>query len=168
MNSHGRGLPERSQAGEIKNEPYASLNPMDEVADLFRSIINIAKNLPGNTMVANFLEPYIGRIRHRDCNLLLLLVGEEGLYLQAMYLLQWMRLKDPSLVTPTTYSLIFLLLGNARMVEKFWLLYRNMPQGREFHSVHVYNAMLMEFSWCARLEASYSPFSSFFPAEMNS
>lgn len=152
FNSHGRGPPERSQAGEIQNEAYARLNPMDEVADLLRSLINIAKNLPANTMVADFLDPYIGRISHRDCNLLLQLLGEEGLYLQALYLLQWMRLKDPSLVTSTTYSLIFLLLGKAGMVEKFWVLYRNMPQGREFHSIHVYNAMIMGFSRSARYD----------------
>lgn len=98
FNSHGRGPPKRSQAGKIQNELYASLNPMDEVADLLRPIINISNNLPRNTMVADFLNPYIRRTSHRDCNLLLQLLGEEVLYLQALYLLQWMRLKDSSML----------------------------------------------------------------------
>lgn len=155
FNSQRRGSPDRSQAGEIQNEPNASLSSIDEVVDLLRSIINIAKILPGNIMVADFLYPYIGRISHRDCNLLLQLLGEEGLYLQALHLLQWMRLKNPSLVTPTTYSIIFLLLGKAGMVEKLWALYRNMPQEREFHSVHVYNAMISGFSRSARYDDAW-------------
>lgn len=155
FNSHRRRPPDCSQAGEIQNEPITGLSPTDEVVDLLTSIINIAKILPGNTMVADFLDPYIGRISHRDCNLLLQLLGEEGLYLQALHLLQWMRVNDPSLVTPRTYSRIFLLLGKAGMAEELWVLYRNMPEGREFHSVNVYNAMISGFSRCARYDDAW-------------
>eukprot|EP01018_Ginkgo_biloba_P019776 Gb_28383 [translate_table: standard] len=140
---------------EVDSEPSSSLV---EEEDLLKSIINIAKNLPVNTMLTDFLDPYIGKIDHKDCNLLLQILGEEGLCLQSLHLLEWMGLQEPSLVTPRTYSIIFTLLGKARMAEKVLVLFKNMPEGREFHCVNAYNALISSMSSCGRYDDAWDIF----------
>ncbi|GLJ24029.1 hypothetical protein SUGI_0457680 [Cryptomeria japonica] len=105
-------------------------SPHDQ--ELLSSIIDIAKNLP--------------------------LLGEEGLVSQAVHLLEWMGFQEPSIVSPESYSLVFPLLGRAGMVENLWLVFENMPGGREFHCANIYNAAISGFAQCSRYDDAWKVF----------
>ncbi|KAH9307462.1 hypothetical protein KI387_035373 [Taxus chinensis] len=126
--------------------------------ELLRSIINTAKSLPVDTMSTNFFNPYRKGISNTDCDLLLQLFGDEGLISQALHLLDWMGLQDPSMVSPKSYSIVFLLLGKAGLPENLWVLFEDMPDGKEFHCVNVYNALISGFSSCSRYDDAWKVF----------
>lgn len=53
-----------------------------------------------------------------------------------------MRSQEPSLVTPRACTLLFPLLGRAKMGDKLMVLFRNLPSNKEFRDACVYNAAI--------------------------
>ncbi|GAB4852027.1 hypothetical protein Ancab_016220 [Ancistrocladus abbreviatus] len=116
---------------------------VSEIQPVVREILEIARHLPDNSSLGEQLGPYEkGGIGERECVELLELMFQEGLTTCCLYFYEWMGLQDPPLVTPRTCSTIFPALGNAGMSDKVIILWRNLPQGRQFRDVRVYNAAI--------------------------
>lgn len=106
-------------------------------------IVQLARNLPQNLTLEEALAEYEGRrVSEKECWEVLKLLGDEQLLVCCLYFFQWMRSQEPSLVTPRACTVLFPLLGKARMGDKLMLLFTNLPSGREFRDVHVYNAAI--------------------------
>ncbi|XVE54556.1 hypothetical protein DITRI_Ditri03aG0090900 [Diplodiscus trichospermus] len=105
-------------------------------------IVRIAKNLPENSTLGEFLGSYQGRLSEKQCLEVLVLMGKEGLLWGCLYFFEWMRLQEPCLVTPRACSVLFPALGRAGMGDKLMVLFRNLPQSKAFRDVHVYNAAI--------------------------
>ncbi|KAH7670670.1 TPR-like protein [Dioscorea alata] len=118
-------------------------------------ILQLARNLPENTTLGDFLGSYAGKIGEGECIELLRTMGEEGLVLSCLYLFEWMGLQEPSLVTPRSYSVLFPVLGTAGMGEKLMILFENLPRGKRFQDVHVYNAAISGLSSCGRYDDAW-------------
>ncbi|MBA0674177.1 hypothetical protein Goari_015787 [Gossypium aridum] len=105
-------------------------------------IIRAARNLPENSTLGEFLGGYQGKLSEKECLEVLSLMGKQGLALGCLYFFEWMRLQEPSLVTPRACSIIFPVLGRWGMGDKLMVLFRNLPQSKGFRDVHVYNAAI--------------------------
>ncbi|CAK9172598.1 unnamed protein product [Ilex paraguariensis] len=105
-------------------------------------ILNLARNLPENSTMGEVLEGYVGRVGERECVEVLQLMGQEGFIRGCLYFFEWMRLHEPSLVTPRACSVLFPFLGRAGMGVELMVLFRNLPEGKQFRDVHVYNAAI--------------------------
>ncbi|KAF8408350.1 hypothetical protein HHK36_007499 [Tetracentron sinense] len=117
---------------------------------LLGEILQIARNLPENSTLGEFLGSYVGKIGEKDCVELLALMGQEGLFMGCLYFFEWMGSQEPSLVTPRACSIMFPALGRAAMGEKLMILFRNLPSAKQFRNVHVYNAAISGLSCCGR------------------
>lgn len=110
-------------------------------------IVHLAKNLPQNLTLEEALAVYEGRVSEKECLEVLEILGEEEeeehhLVLCCLYFFQWMRSQEPSLVTPRACTLLFPLLGRAKMGDKLMVLFRNLPSNKEFRYACVYNAAI--------------------------
>ncbi|KAG9446668.1 hypothetical protein H6P81_012796 [Aristolochia fimbriata] len=121
-------------------------------------ILQIARNLLENVTLGDSLGSFKGRITQQDCHDLLSLMGEEGLVLNCLYLFEWMGLQEPSLVTPRAYSILFPLLGRAKMGEQIMILFRNLPAANHFKDLRIYNAAISGLSSCGRYNDAWSLF----------
>ncbi|KAL3698017.1 hypothetical protein R1sor_012093 [Riccia sorocarpa] len=120
---------------------------------LTEEIIKIARELPQNHRLEEFLEPFHGRVSRKDGNLVLRALGAEQLTWPLLSFFQWMRLQDPCLLDPRSFCVVFTYLGRVGMVDQALTLYRNMPTSSQFHSVQVYNALLAALARCDRGDA---------------
>ncbi|KDP30991.1 hypothetical protein JCGZ_11367 [Jatropha curcas] len=118
-------------------------------------IINLARGLEENTTLGEQLSAYEGRINAIQCVEVLQLMGEEGMITCCLYFFEWMRLQEPSLVTPRACTVLFPILGRARMGDKLMILFRNLPQTKEFRDVHVYNSAISGLLCCGRYDDAY-------------
>ncbi|KAE8123994.1 hypothetical protein FH972_018906 [Carpinus fangiana] len=116
----------------------SSILPEGVVAE----IVRIARDLPENTTLGEVLGGYEKRVGEKECVELLGLMSEEGLVMSCLYFFEWMSLQEPSLLTPRACSVLFPVLGRARMGDKLLVLFRNLPSKKEFRDVHVYNAAI--------------------------
>lgn len=105
-------------------------------------IVRIAKNLPENSTLGEFLGRYQGKLSEIECWEVLVLMEKEGLHMGCLYFFEWMGLQEPSLVTPRACSILFPALGRAGMGDKLMVFFRNLPQSKAFRDVHVYNAAI--------------------------
>ncbi|KAJ0972820.1 hypothetical protein J5N97_020779 [Dioscorea zingiberensis] len=137
-------------------DPYPEIAPSSPATEsICGEILHIARTLPENTTLGDFLGSYAGKIGEGECIELLGTMGEEGLVLSCLYLFEWMRIQEPSLVTPRSYSVLFPLLGRARMGDKLMVLFENLPRGKRFQDVHVYNAAISGLSCCGRYDDAW-------------
>lgn len=113
-------------------------------------ILGVARNLPVNTTLGDFLGAYAGRVWEGDCIELLGRMGEEGLAWGCLYLFEWMGLQEPSLVTPRACSILFPVLGKAGMGDKLLVLFQNLPKAKRFRDVCVYNSAISGLASCGR------------------
>lgn len=106
-------------------------------------IVQLARNLPQNLTLEEALAEYEGRrVSEKECWEVLKLLGDEQLLVCCLYFFQWMRSQEPSLVTPRACTVLFPLLGKAKMGDKLMVLFTNLPSSREFRDSHVYNAAI--------------------------
>ncbi|XP_057972273.1 pentatricopeptide repeat-containing protein At5g50280, chloroplastic [Malania oleifera] len=113
-------------------------------------ILQIARNLPENSTLGEVLRSYEGRIGEGECANTLELMGREGLVMGCLQFFEWMRLQEPPLVTPRACSVLFPVLGRARMGEELMVLFRNL--GEQFRNVHFYNAAISGLFCSGRYE----------------
>ncbi|KAK4843145.1 hypothetical protein QYF36_004532 [Acer negundo] len=118
-------------------------------------ILRIARNLPENSTLGEMLGGYEGRVSRSECVQALELMAKDGLLRCCLYLYEWMRLHEPSLVTPRTCSVLFPLLGRARMGDELIVLFQNLPKNKEFRDVHVYNAAISGLFSCGRYDDAW-------------
>ncbi|CAH9090649.1 unnamed protein product [Cuscuta europaea] len=105
-------------------------------------ILEKARKLPENVTLGEVLGEFEGRIGERECVEVLGLLGEEDLLNCGLYFFEWMRLSEPSLVTPRACTVLFPILGRASMGEKLMLLFKSLPNHKQFRDVHIYNSAI--------------------------
>ncbi|KAL5100080.1 hypothetical protein RYX36_004407 [Vicia faba] len=105
-------------------------------------ILHLARNLPQNLTLEEALGEYEKRVSEKECIEVLQILGKERLVACCLYFFQWMRSQEPSLVTPRAFTVLFPLLGRARMGDKLMVLFRNLPSSKKFRNVRVYNAAI--------------------------
>lgn len=134
-------------------EEQEEIKDQKELPDgIVGEIVQIARNLPENLTLGEVLSGYEGRVGDTECLELLGFLGEEGRLLDCLYFFEWMRLQEPSLVTPRACTVLFPLLGRAGMGDKLLVLLRNLPSSKEFRDVHVYNAAISGLLCSGRYE----------------
>lgn len=139
--------------GESEVEPFpASITSSGGVEreGIVGEILAIARGLPQNTTLGEVMDPYSGRVGEKECLEVLGVMGDEGWGFHCLYLLEWMGLQEPSLVTPRAYSIVFPVLGKTRMGEQLMILVKNLPAGIQFRDLRVYNAAISGLSSCGR------------------
>lgn len=125
-------------------------NPSRNIDATSMEILQIARDLPKNSTLAEQLDSYVGKLGKKDCVELLWLMAQEGLYLSCLYFFEWMSLQEPSLVTSRACSVLFPILGRARLSDKLMILFRHLSATKQFRDVHVYNAALSGLFYCGR------------------
>jgi len=121
-----------------------------EAEGVVGEIVQLARNLPQNLTLEEVLGEYEGRVNEKDCWEVLEILGEERLLLCCVCFFQWMRLQEPTLVTPRACIVLFPLLGKGGMGDEVMDLFRNLPSSVEFRDVHVYNATISGLLYCSR------------------
>ncbi|XP_020245879.1 pentatricopeptide repeat-containing protein At5g50280, chloroplastic isoform X2 [Asparagus officinalis] len=137
------------------DDPEAELVDSSEEVEvgsfgIVEEILKVSRNLPENSTLGDFLGSYVGKIGKDECVELLIKLGEEGLVNSCLYFFEWMRMQEPSLVTPRACSVIFPVLGMAGMGEKVMVLFANLPQAKGFRDVRVYNSAISGLGACGR------------------
>ncbi|KAF8021561.1 hypothetical protein BT93_G1878 [Corymbia citriodora subsp. variegata] len=107
-----------------------------------REILKLARNLPVNTTLGELLGDFEGKISAGECVEVLGFMEKEGLVGSSIYFFEWMGLQEPSLVTARACSIMFPMLGRARMGNKLLVLFENLPNKEEFRDVRVYNSTI--------------------------
>ncbi|KAK8923838.1 Pentatricopeptide repeat-containing protein [Platanthera zijinensis] len=125
---------------------------------IVEEILQIAKNLPENSTLGDFLSPFAGKVGEGECIEILLRMSEEGLVWSCLYLFEWMGLQEPPLVTPRACSVLFPSLGRAGMGEKLMIIFENLPPIKNFRDVRVYNAAISGLSCCRRYDDAWRIF----------
>lgn len=119
-------------------------------------ILELAKNLPENLTLGEVLGPYEGKLGDRECVEVLGLMGEEkGLLLSCLYFFEWMGLQEPTLITARACSVLFPVLGRAGMGDNLMALFKNLPTGKQFRDVHVFNAAISGLLFCERYDDAW-------------
>jgi len=126
---------EEAEMGSQKKE-----SPLSE--SVVGEILHLARNLPQHLTLEEALVGYEKRVSEKVCLEVMEILGEEQLFVCCLYLFQWMRSQEPSLVTPKVFTVLFPLLGRSRMGDKLMVLFRNLPSSKEFRNVCVYNAAI--------------------------
>ncbi|KAL2983401.1 hypothetical protein AAZX31_12G036000 [Glycine max] len=152
-----KGLVEEKEETVFQKKKVLPL-PLPE--GIVGEIVQLARNLTQNLTLEEALAEYEGRVSEKDCWEVLKLLGEEQLLVCCLYFFQWMRSQEPSLVTPRACTVLFPLLGKARMGDKLMLLFTNLPSGREFRDVHVYNAAISGLLSSGRCEDAWKVYES--------
>ncbi|CAN1335082.1 Pentatricopeptide repeat-containing protein At5g50280, chloroplastic [Linum perenne] len=143
---------ENQQAASNSADSY--LLPEGIVAE----ILPIVRNLRGKQQ----LDGYKGIISAKQCEEVLEILAKEekneGMAMNCLYFYEWMSSQESPLVTPRAFTILFPLLGKARMGDELVILFNNLPRIRGFRDVHVYNAAMSGFLYCG----SCLLFSTFF------
>ncbi|CAL9109891.1 unnamed protein product [Musa acuminata var. zebrina] len=136
-------------------EPPSPSPPQPAEDGVVAEILGVARSLPENATLGELLGPYAGRVGEGECIELLGRMGEEGLPWGCLYLFQWMGLQEPSLVTPRACSVLFPVLGRAGMGDKLMVLFQNLPKGKRFRDVCVYNSAISGLASCGRYDDAW-------------
>ncbi|XP_074588384.1 pentatricopeptide repeat-containing protein At5g50280, chloroplastic [Curcuma longa] len=122
---------------------------------VIEEILAVARSLPENATLGDFLGSYAGKVGEGDCIELLVRMGEEGLASTCLYLFEWMGLLEPSLVTPRSCSVLFPVLGRSGMGDKLMILFQNLPKAKRFRDICVYNSAISGLASCGRYDDAW-------------
>jgi len=128
---------------EIEEMGSCQSRELREAEGVVGEIVQLARNLPQNLTLEEALGEYEGRVNEKDCWEVLEILGEERLLLCCVCFFRWMRLQEPSLVTPRACIVLFPLLGKGGMGDEVMGLFESLPSSMEFRDVHVYNATIL-------------------------
>jgi hypothetical protein len=118
---------------------------------MLEKILDIARNSPENVTFEEQLRKFVGIISEEDCVSLLEMLSKEGLLKECLYLVEWMRVQDPVLVTPRAFLVVFPALGHAHLSEEILDVIRNLPQEKRFRAAQIYNSAILGLAKCGRL-----------------
>ena len=127
---------------ELDEKTEFGSDGIPKIEGIVAEILGIARNLPENSTLREHLGPYEGRLKKEECLEILGSMCEQGLLISCLYFYEWMGLQEPSLIHGRACSLLFAALGRAGMGDKLMILWRNLPNTREFRDVRVYNAAM--------------------------
>lgn len=121
-----------------------------EACGVVGEILEKTRNLPENLTLTEVLGGFEGRVGLKECVEVLELMGAQGLTRGCLYFFEWMRLSEPSLVSPRACSVLFPYLGRAGRGDEIMTLFRNLPNEKRYRNVHVYNAAISGLLSCSR------------------
>lgn len=150
LESDDLGEEEEEEVQAVEPDSDSGVPESASEGGIVGKIMGIARSLPENSTLGEFLDPFAGKVGEGECIDLLGKMGEEGLVRESLYLYEWMGLQEPSLVTPRSCSVLFPILGRAGMGDKLMILFENLPRGKRFQDVCVYNAAISGLSCCGR------------------
>ncbi|XP_027360303.1 pentatricopeptide repeat-containing protein At5g50280, chloroplastic-like [Abrus precatorius] len=157
----GMGLEDILLFLEEKEEMgYCENRKLPEAEGIVGEIVQLSRNLPQNLTLEEALDEYEGRVSEKECWEVLEILGEDQLLLRCLCFFQWMRLHEPSLVTPQACTVLFPVLGKGGMGDKLMDLFRNLPSSKEFRDVHVYNATISGLMSSGRYEDAWKVYES--------
>ncbi|XP_020216994.1 pentatricopeptide repeat-containing protein At5g50280, chloroplastic [Cajanus cajan] len=133
---------------------------LPEAEGIVGEIVQLARNLPQNLTLEEAFAEYEGRVSEEECWEVLEILGEDNLLLCCLCFFQWMRLQEPSPVTPRACTVLFPLLGKGGMGDDLLGLFRNLPSSVEFRDVHVYNATISGLQSSGRYEDAWKVYES--------
>ncbi|CAJ1931913.1 unnamed protein product [Sphenostylis stenocarpa] len=133
---------------------------LPEAKGVVGEIIQLARNLPQNLTLEKALVRYEGRVNDKECWEVLEILGEEHLLVCCVCFFQWMRLQEPSLVTPKACAVLFPLLGKGGMGDELMDFFRNLSSSKEFRDVYVYNATISGLLYGGRYEDAWKVYES--------
>jgi len=113
----------------------------------------------GDSAFTEFLSGY----SHEDlsegaCVELMRRMSEEGLALGCVHLFQWLRGKQPVLVSPQVWLAGIVALGRCQMADEVLEIVARLPPAREFHEAVVYNAAISAVAYCERYDGAWKNF----------
>ncbi|KAJ7533372.1 hypothetical protein O6H91_13G045500 [Diphasiastrum complanatum] len=127
-----------------------SNNGVQFIYDHENLLRKIEKCLADNQSLENHLDSFSGEINTDNGNLMMQILGEKQLALQALSLFHWMQSHDPCLLNTRSYSIIFKYLGQEGLSELALKLFEHMPQEESYHCVNVYNSLIGALLTCGR------------------
>lgn len=149
---------------ELEEKDELGSDGSNKIEGVVGKILGIAMNLPENSTLGEHLGGYEGKVGVKECVEVLSLMCQKGLMMSCLYFFEWMGLQEPSLVTPRACSVLFPVLGKAGMGDKLMILWRNLPNTRDFRNVHVYNAAMSGLLSNSRYEDAWTVYEAM---EMN-
>lgn len=117
-----------------------------------REVLQIAYNLPTNHVLEDYLGPFMNNVNGIEANLILEALAEEDATQQVLSFFRWMRLHEPCLWDPRSFSLLFVFLGKVGMPDEALTYFQMLPSEKRFHSVEVYNTLITGLTNCDRSE----------------
>ncbi|RDX66694.1 Pentatricopeptide repeat-containing protein, chloroplastic, partial [Mucuna pruriens] len=153
-------LVEEPEMGLVEKKEETVCEKKSLPGGIVEEIVQLARDLPQNLTLEEALSEYEGRVSEKECWEVLKMLGEEHLLVSCLYFFQWMRLHEPSLVTPRACTVLFPLLGKAMMADKLMVLFTNLPSSKEFRDVHVYNATISGLLSSGRYEDAWKVYES--------
>lgn len=128
--------------------------PAEAELGVVAEILKIARDLPENVTLGEALErcDFGGKLGAEECLEVLRVLGEEGQVMSCLYFFEWMGSREPCLVTATSCSVLFPLLGRAGKGDELLVVLKNLPfkQNLNFRDVRVYNAAISGLLSCGR------------------
>ena len=121
-----------------------------------REVLQIAYNLPTNHVLEDYLGPFMNKMNGIEANLILEALAEEDMTQQVLSFFRWMRLHEPCLWDPRSFSLLFVFLGKVGMPDEALTYFQMLPSEKRFHSVEVYNTLITGLTNCDRYEFTSS------------
>lgn len=131
-----------------------------EACGVVGEILEKTRNLPENLTLTEVLGGFEGRVGLKECVEVLELMGAQGLTRGCLYFFEWMRLSEPSLVSPRACSVLFPYLGRAGRGDEIMTLFRNLPNEKRYRNVHVYNAAISGLLSCSRYDDAWKVYES--------
>ncbi|KAG6554762.1 hypothetical protein Mapa_003781 [Marchantia paleacea] len=138
---------------EMPSNAQGKSAPYDDVTEsggLVEVVLKLARNLPQNCILEEFMKSFLGKVSTIDGNLVLRALAAEQMTWPLISFFQWMRLHDPCLLDSRSFCIVFTYLGKVAMVDEALTLYRNLPADSKFHAVQVYNALIATLARCDR------------------
>ncbi|XP_052183668.1 pentatricopeptide repeat-containing protein At5g50280, chloroplastic [Diospyros lotus] len=129
--------------------------PAPQAEGVVGEIVNVARDLPENVTLGEVLGQFEGRVGERECVEALGLMGQEGLVMDCLYFFEWMGLQEPSLITPRACSVLFPVLGRAGRGDELIVLFRSLPDSKQFRGVRVHNAAISGLLCCGRYDDAW-------------
>ncbi|KAF2293236.1 hypothetical protein GH714_040592 [Hevea brasiliensis] len=117
--------------------------------------MQVARDLPENSTLGEQLSAFEGRISATECLEVLGLMGDVGMMTCCLYFFEWMRLQEPSLVTPRACTVLFPILGRAGMGDKLMILFRNLPQNKDLEMFMFTMLLFLAFSVAKVISNAY-------------
>ncbi|EPS70001.1 hypothetical protein M569_04760 [Genlisea aurea] len=160
LSSQSQHLEEPNAADSPPPHPDIPTIP-PEPEGIVAEIAKIARELPQNVTIGEALDShdFSCRLREEDCVEVLRVLSESGTAMDCLYFFEWMGLREPSLVSPKAYSVLFPALGKAGKGDELLLLFDNLPAKKtSFRDVRVYNSALTGLFFCRRYDDAFKVF----------
>ncbi|XP_073388844.1 uncharacterized protein [Physcomitrium patens] len=115
-----------------------------------REVLQISYNLPQNRVLEDYMGPFVNKFSNVQANIILEALCGDDLTEQVLSFFRWVRLHEPCLCDPRSFTILFTFLGRMAMPDQALVFFGMLPKDKQFHSVHVYNTLITCLTNCNR------------------